>query len=198
MFGRQLLPLTGDTDGKACFPSVSCFRFTCIFYFSIACLVLSLDFFFFFLLNSSTEYLFFSPWAPGDGTALDVQKKLQYILAPWNPKKMLSWLCSYPHSAGKSYSSLLLHSSWPRSGNWKVAASERQAYREGAALFWYPQLNCCFPPADSYSGVPLLLPSGVSASPDLLLSGLIPFRATGGIEFLSRSVRVGRPSSGFW
>ena len=49
----------------------------------------------------------------------------------------------------------------------------------------------------SYSGVPLLLPSGVSASPDLLLSGLIPFRATGGIEFLSRSVRVGHPSSGF-
>lgn len=36
-----------------------------------------------------------------------------------------------------------------------------------------------------------------SASPDLLLSGLIPFRATGGIEFLSISVGVGTPQVAF-
>ena len=118
--------------------------YICIFFFwSFPCS----DSKFFFFLNCSTRY--FSPFPLDclvsldltDGTVLDVQKNLDTSL----PLVILRKCChDFPHSTEKSNSSLFLHSSWPRSGDWEMASSEQQAYRDGTDLALAPSTQLLF------------------------------------------------------
>lgn len=147
---------------------------TYTFSFSGTCLILSLKSFSF--LNSITRYLrlfaFDYLWVPNHSTVLNVQKKnlhisLFEILSKCYPDIPLLWPWSYPHKTGKSNSSLLLYSSWHRSSSWEMAISKDRLTEMGQILLCHPLLNHCFILADSFAGIPLLFPLGLSGLSNL-------------------------------
>lgn len=169
---------------------VSCFRYVCMFSSSEACLILTLDF---SPLKSTTRYFSSFPLyclvslGPKWWYSLGCAEKSLYIFAPWNPKKMMFWLPTpltlfiYPHSIRKSNSSFLLYLYCPRSGNWEMVASEKQAYRDGADLTLAPSVPLLFCFSSSFVRVSVL------PDPLAVWVGSFPYKM-GERKFLGKSI----------